>query len=292
MEKTKQEKITCGFWLYSSVHNKPDTASSRIRGQWLMKYWNEAEELHYGRKYDAIIFQKVYEIDYAKIFNGVKILDICDPDYSDKTIRFMEMVEACDIVTVSTEALRKVIQNWTKKPVIVIPDRHDLEFFKEKKIHNGIAKEVCWYGYSHNAGSLRSLKDLLIKYNIRLSMISDEPITISDELKPVDERWTKWQLETINQEIIKSDFVVMPGSRDPNSRFKSNNKTINANLLHMPVATSVEEFERFIDPDERQKEADEKYEIAVKNYDVRLSVQEMKDIISKIQKVKIKEKLN
>ena len=68
--------------------------------------------------------------------------------------------------------------------------------------------------------------------------------------------------------------MVIPGDRNPNSRFKSNNKTINAHLLRMPVATCVEEFERFLDPKERQKEADEKYKFAVENYDVRQSVKE------------------
>lgn len=288
MSKEKlQEKEKVGFWLYSNVHSKPDTASSRIRGQWLIKHWPEAEELHYGRKYSAIIFQKVYEVDYAKIFNGIKILDVCDPDYLDKSIKFMEMVEACDVVTVSTKFLQEAIQGWTKKPVIVIPDRHDLEFFKEKKIHRNRAKEVCWYGYSHNSAPLKSVKELLMKHNIGISIISNEPVVLSDELKKVKERWKKWELETVNSEIIKSDFVVMPGSRNPNSRFKSNNKTVNAWLLNMPVATSIEEFERFLDPHERQKEADKKYKIAIENYNVKQSVKEMKDLIRKIKVKKL-----
>ena len=281
-----KEKMKGGIWLYSSVHNKPDTASSRIRGTWLMKYWPELEELHYGRKYNFVLFQKVYEVEYAKIFDGIKILDVCDPDYMDKTIHFMEMVETCDVVTVSTPYLQKAIQGWTKKPVIIIPDRHDLEFFKEKKTHRNKAKEVCWYGYSHNSGSLKSIKDLLVEHNIRISIISEDPITLSDDIKPVDERWTKWQLETVNKEIVKSDFVVMPGSRDPNSRFKSNNKTVNAWFLKMPVATCVEEFERFLDPVERQKEADEKYKFAVENYDIKISIKEYQDLINKIIKEK------
>lgn len=275
-----------GFWLYKNVHNKPDTASSRIRGDWIIKYWDEAEDLHYGRKYDAIIYQKVYEVEHAKLFKGVKILDVCDPDFLDYKNQFMEMVEACDAVTVPTIFLQKAIQGWTKKPVVVIPDRHDLEFMKEKKIHKGRAKEVCWYGYSHNSKSLKSLVDLLIQYQIRLSVIAEQPVTISTPIKPISERFTKWELATVNSEIIKSDFVVMPGSRDPNFRFKSNNKTINAWLLKMPVATSIEEFERFLDPDERIKESEEKYEYARENYDVRQSVEQYKKLIDRLKKGK------
>ncbi len=284
--KKMNETNKGGILLYKDIHNRPDTASSRIRGTWLINYWPELEELHYGRKYSFVIFQKVYETKFAKIFPGIKILDICDPDYTDCKIAFMEMVELCDAVTVSTLYLQQAIQGWTKKPVIVIPDRHDLEFFKEKKIHRKKAKEVCWYGYSHNVASLKSIKDLLIDYNIRLSIISEEPVILSDDIKPVEERYTKWELETVNKEIVKSDFVVMPGSRDPNSRFKSDNKTVNAWLLRMPVATCVEEFERFLDPTERQKEADKRYKFAVENYDVKQSVKEMQDLINKLKKEK------
>jgi hypothetical protein len=277
------------FLLFSKVHNKPDTASSRIRGKWLIKYWEEAEELQFGKAYKSIIYQKVYEPAHARIFDGVKILEICDPDWLDCKLPVMEMINECDAVTVPTEYLRKAIQGWTDKPVVVIPDRHDLEYFREKKIHTKRkAKEVCWYGYSHNAGCLKSIRDLLNQYNLRISIITDTPITLSD--KPggilVDERYTKWDLETVNKEIIKSDFVIMPGSRNPNSRFKSNNKTVNAWLLNMPVATCVEELERFIDPVERKKEADEKYTMAREEYDVRKSVKEMKELIEKIRKEK------
>jgi hypothetical protein len=274
------------FLLFSKVHNKPDTGSSRIRGQWLMKYWPEAEEFQYGKHYNNIIFQKVYEPEYAQMFDGVKILDCCDPDYLDCKIPFMQMVEACDAVTVPTEMLQKTIQGWTNKPVVVIPDRHDLDHNKEKKIHKGRAKEVCWFGYAHNAGCLKSVRDYLHKYNLRISIIADQPVILSDKFTQIEERFTKYNTETINQEIIKSDIVIMPGSRDPNSRFKSNNKTVHAWMIKMPVATCVEELERFLDPKERQEEAEEKYQLAINEYNVKQSVQEMKNLIIKIRKEK------
>lgn len=278
-----------GFWLWGNVHNKPDTGSSRIRGKWLINHWPEAEELHYGRKYEAIIYQKVYEVEHAKIFNGVKILDVCDPDYLDCKIPFMEMVEACDLVTTSTDNLRDVIQGWTDKPVITINDRHDLDFFKEKKLHRGRAKEVCWFGYSHNAGPLKAVLPYLFDNQLKLSIIADNPVDITSSLpdKRVEERFTKWQLNTINKEIIKSDFIVMPGSRDPNSRFKSNNKTIHSYLLKMPVASSIEELERYIDPKNRELDSEKNYEMAKKLYDVKVSVREMKNLIDIIKQKKL-----
>ncbi len=277
---------TVGFWLFSNVHNKPETASSRIRGKWLIKYWPEAEEFHYGHKYEAIIYQKVYETEHAKVYDGVKILDICDPDFLDPKIPFMEMAELCDVITTSTDALRDVVQKWTTKPVVTINDRHDLEYFREHKIHRLKAKEVSWFGYSHNSKALKTVIPHLVSRNLGLSVISDKAIELDAEERLLTNRFTEWTLETVNKEIIKSDFVIMPGSRDPNSRFKSNNKTINAYLLGMPVAVCVEELDRYLDPKNRQEDADKNYDMAVKEYDVKVSVQEMKDLIEKIKKEK------
>jgi len=276
---------TC-FYLYSVVHNRPETASSRIRGDWLINHWSEAERIHIGRKYDACVFQKVYEVPFAKVFPGVKILDVCDPDWLKIKEPFVEMIEEVDAITCPTERLQKAIQGWTKKPVVVIPDRHDLNFFKEKKIHRGKAKEVCWYGYSHNASSLKSVRQFLIKNNLAISIIADEPIILSERENNINihERFTKWNIETVNKEIIKSDIVILPGSRDPNTRFKSNNKTVNAWLLNMPVATSAEDLERFMDPEERIKESDKNYEIARREYDIKLSVKEMQELIERLKK--------
>ena len=274
-----------GFYLYSDFHSKPETASSRIRGDWLIKYWPEAEKWHFGRKYDVCVYQKVYEVRHAKIFKGIKILDVCDPDWNQTKEPFIEMIEETDAVTCSTEELKKSLEQWTKKPVIVIKDRHDLEYFKEKKIHRGRAKEVCWFGYSHNSKPLKVVRKYLTQYDLAISIISDQPVLLSEQEAGINihERFTKWNLNTVNAEIIKSDFVVMPGSRDPNHRFKSNNKTIHSYLLNMPVATSVEEFERYLDPKNRQEDSDKNYKMARREYDIRLSVKEMKELTERLK---------
>ena len=272
------------FHLFETIHSKKDAASSRIRGRWLIKYWPEAEEFINGQKYDAVIFQKVYLTEYAKLFDGIKILDICDPDmYVGNDIR--QMVEDLDAIVVSTPALQEVLLQTTNKPVIVIPDRHDLEYFKEKKFHKGKAKEVVWFGYSHNAGSLKQIKYSLERFGLNLSIISENPVSIinEDDKGKWNERWTKWSLEKVNTEIIKSDIVIMPLSLNPMHRFKSNNKIIHSWLLRMPVAFSAEDLERFLSAEEREREAEKNYQEAVKNWDVRISVQEYKDLIERIR---------
>src|SRR5438552_3820560 len=100
--------------------------SSRIRMRWLLPYWEEAEEFIIGKGYDVMIFQKVYWDTFKKNGNyqGVKILDLCDPDWLENKPVF-EYIDWVDAVTTSTEALAEYIRKMrpNKKHVLCIPDR-------------------------------------------------------------------------------------------------------------------------------------------------------------------------
>ena len=280
-----------GFLLFENIHNKKDIASSRIRGRWLIKYWPEAEEYVYGKKYDVVIYQKAYLTDHARNFDGIKILDLCDPDWVDVS-NFREMIDLVDAITVCTPAFKEFLQQITNKPIVVIPDRMDIEHYKEKKIHRNIAREVVWHGYAHNSYVLKQVVNTLNKYNLGISIISNEPVTlgsfgISLDGKKVQERYTKWDLETFNSEFIKSDICILPPVWKPNDRFKSNNKILTSWALGVPVAQNSEELERFLDPVERQKEADLRWQEIKEKWDVKQSVKEMKVLIEQLQAKKI-----
>jgi len=274
--------------LHESVHGKRDLASSRIRGRWLIKYWPEAEEYVTGKKYDVLIFQKSYLVELAKMFDGIKIFDICDPDWVNNELA-IEMIEECDAVTCSSPALYEYLKKIIKKPVYYIPDRLDLEYIgRRKKVHRGQAKEVVWFGYSHNSHTLKSAVYALKRYGLKLSIISENMTTItayagSPEERRIPERWTKWNLNTFCDEALKSDICIMPGSLRANDRFKSNNKTILAQALGLPVATNADDLKRFLDPKARQEEADKRYKEVRELYDIRLSVKQLQKIIEDIK---------
>ena len=285
------KKAKIGFLLYENIIGNKNAASSRIRGKWLIKYWPEAEEFVYGRKYEVVIYQKCYPVDHAKLFKGIKILDLADPDH---TIRepIIEMMRYCDAMTVSSEALRDFYQTMIDKPVVFIDDRQDLEYLKEKKQHKGRAKEVVWYGYSHNSHVLKAVLPSLERLKLGLSIISDSMTTVTAYSKErrekrVKERWIKWNLDKVNREIIKSDIVIMPSSMKPNDRFKSLNKTTNAWALGMPVANTADDLEKFLSEEARKKEAEKNLKIVKEKFDVRISVQEMKDLINKLKNDKL-----
>ena len=47
------------FWPFDFDRRKRE-GSSRIRCEWVVKHWKEAEEYQIGKNYDVIIFQKIY----------------------------------------------------------------------------------------------------------------------------------------------------------------------------------------------------------------------------------------
>lgn len=274
-----------GFILADTYYNKRNLASSRIRGRWLIKYWKEAEEFISAKKYDVIIFQKTYWVEYAKNFKGIKILDICDPDWLEGH-QIKEMIENVDAVVCSTYNLRDFIKQMTDKPVVVIPDRQDLEYLKEKKLHRGRAKSVVWYGYSHNAYVLKQSLPYLAKLGLSLIIISERFDTIvagTDYVNKVKEKWIKWDLNKVNRDIIKADIVLLPQPFLRKDRFKSNNKTTNAWALGMPVAKTFDDLKRFLSEEERKKEAEKRLKEVKEKWDVRFSVEDYKNLIEKIR---------
>jgi len=188
------------------------------------------------------------------------------------------MIDEVDAVTCSTDMIRDYIRQLTDKPVITIPDRQDLEFHSKHKVHKGIAKKVCWFGYSDNTKVLDIAMATLKRHNVKLVVISDQrpPYNKADEN-------VRWKLDTVNKEILKCDFVLMPEYKKGRFAYKSNNKTTTAWALGMPVATNPEEFRKFLDPLERRRESERRLKEIKEKWDCRLSVKELQNLIKEIQ---------
>ena len=274
-------KKPIGILTFSQWHGTPNLGSSRIRAEWLVKYWKEAELFQQGAQYDVIIFQKAYWPEYCKEFKGIKILDLCDPDWLGG-VPVKEMICECDAVVTATEELAMEIRKITDIPVVCIPDRVDLEFHSEQKSHRGIAKWVCWFGYSHNSVLLDMVIPSLEKNKLYLKVISDGRPPYKKAHKNVKYDWEN-PLFDFNREVTKCDFVIMPPDNRSKGRFKSNNKTITSWALGMPVASNDKDVMRFMDPLEREKEKELRLKEVKENWDVRTSVKEYQDLIKKLK---------
>jgi len=253
--------------------------SSRIRCRWVMKYDKRLEPFKNGFHYDAVIYQKAYWDEHMRAYNGIKIFDLCDPDWMEgKPIT--EVAELVDGFTVPTKPLADFIKQLTNKPVLIIPDRVDPEHIPVKTEHIGKARSVVWFGYSSNQVVLDQCMIFLKSKLLQLVVISEKNYHDADVN-------VVWDYRTLCEEIVKHDFVLMPDyKKNLRHSFKSPNKTLTSWALGMPVATGPEDIIRFMDPAERQKEADLRRAEVLEKHHSRLSGQEYVTFIEEIAKKK------
>jgi hypothetical protein len=285
-----------GILLFEQFYGKEGIGSSRIRGHWIAKHWKEygidlgdCEAYLMGQEYDAIIYQKVYWIEHAKDFKGIKILDMCDPDFLHWGYRVKEMVDLCDAVTTSTEALAEFMRKYTEKQVICVPDRMDLESFGiMKKVHTGKAEIAGWFGYSENFPML----DQTITSVIRTGF--DELLIIANQKMPyqlpagardkIRLNNIAWSQEYVNRDLLGADVILNPTSAQGKWKYKSNNKTLTAWALGLPVANTDKELEMFMDAEARTIEGDKRYAEVREKWHVGLSVEQYKNLIASIKR--------
>jgi len=282
---------TVAFQTFEAFHGKKNIGSTNIRVHQLIKHWQEAELYKYGSNPDVMIFQKVYWLpDYRFIehFKGIKILDICDPDWLDN-VHVKRTVDNCHAVVVPTKAMQEFMQQLTDKPVKIIKDRFDLEPIP-KPIEHKSKKQLTavWFGYHHNAdvlryGAVKALEDM----GIRLVIISDDDPAAwrwasSEEYKS-KYKFLKYGEDTIYERLQQFDIAILPADGSSRGRFKSENKTVKAQLAGLPVARTIDELELLVDNNKRNDIASKAYKKAIKEYDVKLSVKEYKDLIDELK---------
>jgi len=259
--------------------------SSVIRGQWLVNHWPEAKLFTEGCYSDVLIFQKVYWYEMLKIYPGIKILDLCDPDWLTGELELVKISKMVDAITCSSKGIYDYVKKIVDCPVRYIPDRLDLDFFDVQKEHRGKAQNVVWFGYSHNARQvLPVVLPSLSKLGLKLVVISNEDYYPGVNYGvPIINRRFSW--ETIKYDLTSGDVVINPQPiTNLKFKYKSENKTWIAWACGMPVANDFEQLKKFLDPDERIKEAKKKLKFVKDKCDIRTSVQEFKDLIKLCQR--------
>ncbi len=277
-----------GFILAERYWQRKGIGSSRIRGRWVIEHLNnlnnlknlknlkkkqvEVEEFIQGKNYDVVVYQKAYWKEHARAFKGIKVLDICDPDWLEGA-EVASFANEMDLITVPTDKMKESLEKFTKKPIHILPDSVNFDVLPKPKEHTGRAKSVVWFGYSGNADVLYPTLPLLKEKGLKLIVVSDGHFNSRQcEVENV-----KWEEETCDLEYQKADFALLPEKKTERFSFKSNNKTIHALALGLPVAKTPKDVERFIYPEERKKELREKQEflkeystvcIANKFYDI------------------------
>jgi len=278
------------FYLFEKKHAQKDTGSSRIRGHWLIDKWKDAEEMIYGKKYDVIIYQKVYETQLARTVkkdsNTIQILDLCDPDWLDN-VPVKEMINEVDAVTCSSKGLYNFLKSITDKPVKLIRDRVNLDTLPKPKVHKGRAKMAVWFGNSSNDYVINPILLHLYRNNIKLKIISNAAYMPQNDTFIDTIKWVKWETpQQADKEIQEADFAILPAGNSPKFMYKSQNKTYQSWALGLPVAKNLEQLKQFIDEEARVKESKKRLEQVKNELTTEHSVQEYKDLIKELKNEK------
>jgi hypothetical protein len=281
------------FLTFEMIHGKRSVGSTRLRVHNLIKYWPEAAIYKYGENPDVMIFQKVYttqDYKFHKHFEGIKILDICDPDWLDG-MPIKETIDVVDGITCPTEALADFMRQLTDKPIKIIPDRHDPQGLLERRIHSGIATRAIWFGYKQNAELLKFAIPSLERLNLSLMIVSnDDPQAWRWAMEPELYRssyfYTKYDEDEIMNQLREADICILPPGNRPIDRFKSNNKTTKAWLAGTPVAVDGEQLRNLVNPEVRNAEAEAQYKTAKLEYNCKKSIEDLKEFIEQLKRVR------
>jgi hypothetical protein len=263
-----------------------NAGSTILRVDGLVSNAPDFEHYHHGRRYDSLIFQKAYWKEYMELFEGPKILDLCDPDWINSNIDIVALSSLVHAITCSSPELTDAVKRMLPgKMVYHVPDRLDFRSFpEEQKLHQGDAKKAVWFGFIHNAHeTLPQLLPSILKNELELTIIADKPYSQDDGIKALAPVFIRYDHATAYNLIGKADMVLNPRSAKALYKYKSNNKSIIGWKLGLPVAVTNEEIDRFINADERNKEVFAKIKLVNAEYNILQSAQQYRDILSLIQ---------
>lgn len=282
------------FHTFESFHGKKNIGSTHIRVHQLIKYWPQADIYKFGENPDVLIFQKVYvtpDYRFPEHFKGKKILDICDADWMTGMC-IKETIDCMDAVTCPTEALATFLRQLTDKPIVVIPDRYDLETFPPEKDHVEDAKTVVWFGYRHNADLLRPAMNMIEQLGLNLIVIADDdPMAWQwiDRHKADKYRHEKYTFKkhssdplTVHIDLQDADYALLPKGHRAVDKFKSNNKTTRAILAGLPVAHDANDMKNFMHATARSAFMKDMYNTIRYEYDVKRSIEQYNDLIKSL----------
>jgi hypothetical protein len=260
--------------------------STFLRVDCLCKNDSNFEKWVHGKKYDNLIFQKAYWIEMMELFDGPKILDICDPDWIKEQLDIVNICKYVHAITCSSESLTELVKNYfPNKLVVNIPDRLDFSVYPlPREKHALKAKNIVWFGFIHNAHeTLEQMLPVIKEYGLNLKIIADRPYSKEDGILALKPEYAFYDPRFVYEQIKEADIVLNPKSDKAFYKYKSNNKSLISWKLGLPVAHTNDELIRFINPDERNKEIAEKQQVIYREYQIQTSLEQYKNIILKIR---------
>jgi hypothetical protein len=250
-----------------------ETGSARIRCDWVARHWPGAEIMDGSQRlagFDAYVFQKAYLTEKVQEWIATVArwrdmgacrlaLDLCDPDFlqGEHAGRLLDVLPLFDFAVAPTPSIAGWLSQWL--PAHVVPDRVDLA--EVAKIGAATPRDtdrprLVWAGYGRNMASLTPLLPAARELGLELDVLAfDRPLPFADF-------WRR---------VAGYDVLLNPRPRMGPLSYKSDNKTLVAWALGLPVACTPRDLEILLDPEQRRAEGEHGRRVVREDYDARLS---------------------
>ena len=258
-----------------------DSGSAQIRAQWVCDLWEDADVWDLSGRlpgYDLYVFQKAYLIGQTRSWINtvaqwrdegrcVMAFDLCDPDFLDleHRRRMLEVLPLFDFAVGSTRPITDWLARWL--PAYHIPDRVSLTTLEEvgrRAVYtDNDPPRVVWAGYEHNLGSLDAIRDEVEGLGVELDVLAlAKPL-------PFVVFWGS---------VLDYDVLLNPRPDKPPFSYKSDNKTLIAWGLGLPVARTVDELLNLCDHHARTAEGVKRANEVAVSWGMRSSVLQWQEI--------------
>lgn len=261
--------------------------SSFLRAEGIVNNADDFEIWKHGKKYDGLIFQKVYWKEMMQLFKGPKILDLCDPDWLNGSVNIIEIEKYFDAITCSSNELTDAVKKmFPHKIIIHVPDRLDFNVYPPARAkHNEMVKKLVWFGFIHNAHeTLKQFSTVIEKYDLELTIIADNPYTQKDAIYELQPGYLPFNRHTAYAIIQQHDVVLNPRSAKLSFKYKSNNKSVVSWKLGLPVAETVDQLLTYFELNERIKEVTKKQLLVTQYYNITSSIDQYRSIFEEIKR--------
>jgi hypothetical protein len=253
-----------------------ESGSVRIRCRWVANYWPGAivnEDPPDVARYDLVVFQKAYA--GARVRRLIRAaaerrdrgscllaFDLCDPEFmSPKQERLLlEVLPAFDFGVAPTRPLADWLAQYL--PACVVPDRVDLtevDTMQAAVWRDTAAPTLVWAGYESALPMLEEMLPAIAGLGLEVRRLAvGRPVAFEDF----------WR------QVVEHDILLNPRPERAPWHYKSDNKTVIAWALGVPVARTPDELRALVDPARRRAEIDIRRREVRRLWDVRLSVRE------------------
>ncbi len=225
------EGINISDWISTNTDIKSEIIQKPPKFQHYVMMRPGATEKMVRNGFDAIVFQKVFAGDAAPMArqlrsHGVKVyyslsdllLPVCLP-----------LAEQCNGIIVGSNELRNRFPPSIQGKVVVIPDAYETpkDLYKKDYKQQGYRVEVVWFGSEANFEGAKFLRPLIESLEWNYTMISSH--SQADK---------KWALDTIWNDLMSADIVVIPSGLSDFELCKDENKVVQCMVLGLPVIAS------------------------------------------------------